>query len=300
MPDACTSSIKTPSAKELNGVSHRVGRTKAPDNKDAQQPGASAVNVVSNDAHGQVRGRAYSTVFFDLDGTLLPIDTERFMKSYMESIGAYMTRSGVDAKKAMRALVAGIVAMSKNGRKTINAKTFWHTFCQHMGGTEETWTPLFQAYYETEFEVVGASTAANPAAAAAVDTLKRKGIRMAITTMPMFPLTAVKARLRWAGLDFRDFIFVTDYETATSIKPYREYYEEALRRADVSGSEVLMVGNHNREDGGAHEAGCDIYFVTDYLIEVEEGLNVASHKHGSLEDFARFCEQLPEALPHRC
>jgi hypothetical protein len=68
---------------------------------------------------------------------------------------------------------------------------------------------------------------------------------------------------------------------------------EALERAGVQGSEVLMVGNHNLEDGAATKLGCDLYLVTDYLIESEDGLNVQECKHGSMEDFARFCEELP-------
>ena len=32
--------------------------------------------------------RSYTTVFFDLDGTLLPMDTDVFMKRYFKALGA--------------------------------------------------------------------------------------------------------------------------------------------------------------------------------------------------------------------
>ena len=109
----------------------------------------------------------------------------------------------------------------------------------------------------------------------------------------MFPLAAVHERIRWAGLDPNDFEFATDYETCYAVKPMPRYYEDCLARAGVAADEVLMVGNHNREDGLATKVGCDIYFVTDHLIESEEGLDVSECKHGSMAEFADWCEALP-------
>ena len=71
------------------------------------------------------------------------------------------------------------------------------------------------------------------------------------------------------------------------------YYEDCLARAGAAADEVLMVGNHNREDGLATKVGCDIYFVTDHLIEAEEGLDVSECKHGTMGEFADWCEALP-------
>ena len=152
---------------------------------------------------------------------------------------------------------------------------------------------LFSRFYEGPFSQVGEGVQANPEATRAVATLKGKGYRVAVTTMPMFPLAAVHERIRWAGLDPDDFEFATDYETCYAVKPMPRYYEDCLARAGVAADEVLMVGNHNREDGLATKVGCDIYFVTDHLIESEEGLNVSECKHGSMAEFADWCEALP-------
>lgn len=241
--------------------------------------------------------RPYGIVFFDLDGTLLPIDTKAFMNAYMASIGRFMAEHGLDEEKARKTIFAGAMAMGQNTEAVANRDAFWNVFCSHMGKTPEEWEPLFMDYYLNRFDEVGAalSIEANPASAEAIRTLKRKGYRLAVTTMPMFPEVAVEARLRWAGLSADDFEFLTTYESSTSVKPYASYYAEALERAGVAGDETLMVGNHNREDGGATELGCDIYFVTDHLIEVEDGIDVASCKHGTMRDFLAFCEGLPDA-----
>ena len=38
--------------------------------------------------------RAYKMIFFDLDGTLLPIETDAFMRRYMESLYDYCVDMG--------------------------------------------------------------------------------------------------------------------------------------------------------------------------------------------------------------
>ncbi|MDO4442467.1 MAG: HAD hydrolase-like protein [Slackia sp.] len=237
--------------------------------------------------------RAYTTVFFDLDGTLLPIDTGEFMRAYTVSLGEFAHDNGLDGRGVMTALLEGVKAMATHDGTHSNHDVFWSAFAKSSGLDAQTTETLFDRYYEERFNDIARLVTPNPAAARAIATLKSKGYAVALTTMPMFPLKAVHARLKWAGLDAADFAFVTDYATATSVKPQVAYYEEALRRAGVDASNVLMVGNNTREDGAAYRAGCDIYFVTDNLIESEDGLDAESHKHGTLEDFARFCEELP-------
>lgn len=254
---------------------------------------ATAHSEITASPAPDAESRTYTTVFFDLDGTLLPADTKEFMQTYMASIGRFMAEHGLDAHAGGEALFAGVMAMGQNVGNVTNRDAFWKVFCEHMGKTAEEWEPLFNEYYLTRFDEVGAVAQANPDAARAVYALKERGYRLAVTTMPMFPQVAVKARLRWAGLDPQDFEFLTTYENSTSVKPYEAYYAEALKRAGVTGEEVLMVGNHNREDGGATKVGCDIYFVTDHLIETEDGLDVSAHKHGTMAEFAAFCEALP-------
>ncbi len=237
--------------------------------------------------------RPYTTVFFDLDGTLLPLDTSEFMKTYTASLGAYAHDNGMDAQATMDALFKGVMAMAENDGSRSNHDLFWETFSRVAGVDAQQTEPLFDEYYRTRFDEVARVATPSPESARAIAALKERGYTLAITTMPMFPLEAVHARIRWAGLDPDDFLFVTDYATAHSIKPKPAYYEEALRRAGVDASEVLMVGNHTREDGGAYRVGTDIYFVTDHVIESDEGLNLEDHKHGTLAEFADFCEALP-------
>ena len=61
--------------------------------------------------------RSYTTVFFDLDGTLLPMDTDVFMKRYFKALGAFAAENGLDSDMCLGAVMAGVKAMAKSGRK---------------------------------------------------------------------------------------------------------------------------------------------------------------------------------------
>ncbi len=37
--------------------------------------------------------RAYKAIFFDLDGTLLPVDMDAFLKAYFEALGAFLCQT---------------------------------------------------------------------------------------------------------------------------------------------------------------------------------------------------------------
>ena len=43
-------------------------------------------------------------VLFDLDGTLLPMDQEKFVKSYLKRLAAYMAPYGYDPQKLVDAI----------------------------------------------------------------------------------------------------------------------------------------------------------------------------------------------------
>ena len=44
----------------------------------------------------QTEARAYRAVFFDLDGTLLPMELEEFLGAYFKALGEFVTAKGYD------------------------------------------------------------------------------------------------------------------------------------------------------------------------------------------------------------
>ena len=111
--------------------------------------------------------------------------------------------------------------------------------------------------------------------------------------MPMFPRRAVEWRLSWAGIDASRFGRITSFENSTSVKPKLAYYAENVAACGLAGEDVLMVGNNTVEDLAIRGLGADAFLVTDHLLDPDEGFDLASVKHGTMEEFAAWAEALP-------
>lgn len=234
----------------------------------------------------------YSAIFFDLDGTLLPMEVKDFLDRYFDVLGRAAAAHGYEPATFCRAVGVSVGAMTSHDAGILNQDAFWDRFEREWGQAGPAEERFFEDFYGGAFDEVGKDVVANPAAADAIATLLSKGYPLYLTTMPMFPREAVEARLRWAGVDPASFRLITTYDNSTACKPSLDYYRENVRRAGVDPRDVLMVGNNTEEDLDAMQLGMDGFLVTDYLIN-PNGFDVASVKHGSLTQFARFAEILP-------
>lgn len=93
-----------------------------------------------------------TTILFDLDGTLLPMDQEVFVKDYLNRLAAKMVPYGYDPQMLVKAVWRGTGAMVANdGRKT-NETVFWEAFADMFGQDALEDVPLYDEFYETEFQ----------------------------------------------------------------------------------------------------------------------------------------------------
>ena len=238
--------------------------------------------------------RRYKVIFFDLDGTLLPMDIDEFLASYFKLLNEYAVGIGLDAQRFSRALNEGVRSMATDATDRLNEEVFWTSFHEVYGENDAAIDARIGEFYDTVFPHIGDGFEPNPAAARAVEALRAKGYRLFLTTMPLFPPAGVLWRCRWAGVDPDAFERITTYDNSFACKPDLRYYRQNLAIAGCAPEEVLMVGNNTHEDLTAMKLGFDAYLVTDWLID-PVGFPIESVKHGSLADFADFAEQLVPA-----
>lgn len=236
--------------------------------------------------------RAYRAICFDLDGTLLPMDIDAFMASYFKAIASFVAAHGHDPEPFMAGLKAGTAAMGANDGSRTNAEAFWPVMMAHVDPDEADWRALAEEFYATEFGRIGEGFRGDPAVPQVLGALASKGYPLVLTTMPMFPLSAVEWRLRWAGADPAAFARITNYENSKAIKPKPAYFAENLAAMGLRGEDVLMVGNNTLEDMAFLDLGADGFLVTDWLID-PVGLDLSTVRHGSMADLARWVEALP-------
>lgn len=232
-----------------------------------------------------------TTILFDLDGTLLPMDQEKFVHSYLRRMAVRLAPHGYDPDALVKAIWKGTGAMVKNDGSVSNETVFWQVFSSLLGEEARKDEPLFEEFYHTDFQKVQSDCGFDPMAAQVIRLIKGKGFRVALATNPLFPSVATHSRIRWAGLDVKDFELITTYENSFHCKPNLDYYREILGKLNVKPEECLMVGNDVSEDMIARELGMRVFLMTDCLIN-KENKDIASYPHGGFPELITFIRGL--------
>lgn len=231
-------------------------------------------------------------VLFDLDGTLLPMDQGVFMKDYFGRLIRRLAPLGYTPEGFLAAMKAGIAAMVGNDGSRTGEEAYWDAYTAVSGPEILNHMPIFEKFYNEEFDEVAASCGFNPKAAETVRALKEKGVRVILATNPLFPRIATRKRIRWAGLEPEDFEFHTTYEDYGYCKPNPDYYREVLTRAGLDAADCLMVGNDVAEDMMAGSAvGMKVFLLTDCLINTPNA-DVNDYSHGSFDELNAYIAEL--------
>ena len=234
---------------------------------------------------------AVKVVLFDLDGTLLPMDMDAFMKYYFGGLAKRLAPYGYEPKSLIDAVWAGSVAMVKNDRSRTNEAVFWDTFTSILGEGVRAYESELEDFYRNEFSASKAACSENPMARTVVDRLKEKGIPAVLATNPLFPSVATEKRMSWVGLNKDDFLLVTTYENSGSCKPNLQYYEEILERIGFAPEECLMVGNDVDEDMIAEKLGMKVFLVTDCLLN-RKGTDISRYPSGDFNALLRYLDEV--------
>ncbi len=234
---------------------------------------------------------AVTTVLFDLDGTLLPMDQDIFVKDYFGRIAGKLAPQGYDPKGLVDTIWRGTGIMVKNDGSKSNEEAFWeYAVCVHGEKIRQD-KPFFDEFYETEFDKVKAVCGFDPAAAEIVHSLKERGFRVALATNPIFPARATRWRIQWTGLQPEDFELYTTYENSRFCKPNLDYYRDVLSELGAAPEECLMVGNDVGEDMVAAQLGMKVFLLTDCLIN-RQGEDISCYPNGGFKELAAFINEL--------
>jgi len=232
--------------------------------------------------------REITTILFDMDGTLLPMELEHFTKTYFQLLAKKAAPYGYELESLVAAVWKGTKAMVQNDGSIPNDQRFWKVFAGELGEDILALRPVFDQFYADEFNGAKTATRENPLAKRAVEGAKRAGLRVILATNPLFPAVGVATRLRWVGLASEDFSYVTSYENSSYCKPNPAYYTQLLERTGKRPGECLMVGNDVREDVlAAQQAGLRAYLVTDCL-ENAHGDDISGLDRGSFGELMKF------------
>jgi FMN phosphatase YigB (HAD superfamily) len=231
-------------------------------------------------------------ILFDLDDTLLINPMSVFVPAYLRALTEFMA-DRLDGELLTSSLLEAVRVMDRNTDwSRTNAEVFFEAFLPQLGGDRAELRTAFDRFYAESYPSLRALTAPDPHAAAAVVWARRTGRKVVVATNPMFPETAIKQRIRWAG--FQDggagFDHVTTIENSHATKAHPEYYSEIVRRLGLQAGECVMVGDNWQWDvAHAVEAGLSAYWIADDA-EPRPDPTLPALGQGSLGDFLTFAQ----------
>lgn len=230
-----------------------------------------------------------TTVLFDLDGTLLPMDQEAFVTCYLGLMAKRMAPAGYTPDALISTIWKGSDAMYRNDGSETNESAFWNVFVDRFGEKALGDKALYEDFYRNEFQQAAKSCGFDPRARETVDAIHRMGLKTVLATNPLFPAIATESRVRWAGLQPEDFLLITTYENYHYCKPNLLYFQEILSRLQLKPGECVMVGNDASEDLAAGQLGIRVFLLTDCLIN-KKSIDISHVPQGSYPELISYLE----------
>lgn len=231
-------------------------------------------------------------VLFDLDGTLLPMDQDLFVKTFSGMLAVKMeTEKNYNGKLFGKAVWGSIGAMTVNDGKKTNEQVFWDVYCSVMGEEYRSDEADFISFYTNEFQQVKNVCGFDKRADEIIKLVKAKGFTPVLATNPLFPKVSTESRVGWAGLDKNDFALITTFEDYSYCKPNLEYYKEILAKLNLSPEECVMVGNDVNEDMIAEKLGMKVFLLTDCIIN-KDNKDISVYPNGGFDQLKEFIENL--------
>lgn len=221
-------------------------------------------------------------VFFDLDGTLLPMSENEFIKVYFKELSKKLVPLGYESQKLIDVIWQGTMKMIRNKGDKTNEKVFWEYFEECYGKDKLKDKDIIDSFYTNEFKETKKICEDNPLAKEIVKFCKENGLITVLSTNPIFPKPGTMTRMSYIGLEEDDFDYVTTYENSYFCKPNPNYFISLLDKFNLKPEEVIVFGNSREEDYEcARKCGLKCYLVGNYLIDPQ---NREPVNHINMED----------------
>ena len=226
---------------------------------------------------------------FDLDGTLLTIETDQFLKYYFGALSSKFEDLCKKQDDFIKLLMDSTEKMIKNDGSCSNQEAFMEDFMGKMDikdrAEAEKIKKRFEEFYQKEFAALDQYFELDrETPAEIIEHLKAQGKKLVLATNPLFPKEAVAARLSWIGIEASDFELLTHYENMSYAKPNLNYYQEILEKINAEPEDCLMIGNDLKEDAVASELGIETLIIEDKMI-AREDIDYPLAWQGSLKEF---------------
>jgi len=240
--------------------------------------------------------RNIRAIFFDLDGTLLEVEMDRFIPAYLRGLSGHLAEEGGSPGEIARLLLSttGELLRGGNGHDS-NEEAFLAALQQRLGIDREAFARRLGDYCADGLTALAPLTRPIPLARPILQTCFERGLTVAVATNPVFPRPVVDARLRWGQLDDFPFRQVTTIENSRHCKPDPRYFADLMDALGVVPAECVMVGNDALQDLAARRVGIATFLVDTYLVPRSSRREPPADFRGGHEELLEFVARLGPA-----
>jgi len=233
-----------------------------------------------------------TTFLLDLDDTLLGNPMSKFLPAYFAGLEKYLQKYAGN-KTIRKIMAASVQALQANqDPRASNMDLFMADFSDRLGVSADELRSVLQLYYRQEYPHLQQYTTHRPEAAQIVKLLLSAGYEVIIATNPLFPETAIRQRMAWAGVDGFAYALVTTMENSHYSKPNPRYYQEILDKTKSVPQTTLMVDDDPENDiTPAGSLGLKTWWITHNAAHQAETATPSDYR-GSLADFLEWVVNL--------
>ena len=98
--------------------------------------------------------KVIKAILFDLDGTLLSMDQDVFVKAYFGGLSKRLAPLGYEPEKLIPAILQSTIAMVNNSGEKTNEEVFWNEFSNIFGEKVRVDMPHFERFYMEDFDKI--------------------------------------------------------------------------------------------------------------------------------------------------
>lgn len=208
-----------------------------------------------------------AAVWFDLDGTLIEVDMERFIPVYLRRLADRLSPYA-DPQQALHTLRSATLAMlgETTGAGSLEA-LLRDRLASELEIPWEGYREALATFCREDLPELRSLVRPHPLARDLVESCLARGWQVVLATNPIFPREVVEARLAWGELADLPFEPVTSYETSRHCKPHPGFFHDLLAHLDLPPQACLMVGNDSCHDLAAGQVGMPTCLLTTWRID---------------------------------
>jgi FMN phosphatase YigB (HAD superfamily) len=196
----------------------------------------------------------------DLDNTLIQVDVDAFVERYARAVARRLVPE--DPQRGM-AVVSGASyrLLTERSPGERNRDRLLRALAAELGEEPQA---LWQRLESVAVEVLPALRPLArplPGAREVVAEARRRGLRLALATNPIYPRRVIVERMRWSGLREGDVDHVACLEASSATKPDPAFFAELAAALGLEEEECLMVGDDPDQDVPDGESAVHVHLV---------------------------------------